>query len=738
MNILKKIIVFLSIIIHFTVAPSMHEDKKHAEEIPTETSAKPPTATGDVAIEKKLILDNEDKKHALDVAILLESGRLESFYRPKAGALIQTLADLISQKTVPVIVSGVILHALLWGAKRFAQSLKIKDSSAQKFNELIKKQQELDQLIKQLEIDKAAAQTAKKKPKPAEKEQPLSCTSEISDSIEELKATLAAMRIETAMLLKQYQDEAAYAIKEAEITKAINALEKDDKQLSHHYFYLHTNFDFDEWDIYKHNTAELYLLIPKNYRSQFAKTDQRQTHLGFNINDNKILTKITTIQKLESILSATWDSKSAQRFATSATLSNIFSSAFPEYQTINLDALESFFTANSGPWNIYLSGHGLYSDMGDAEKGLETSAGWIAGLTNKQFAHFLKFISQLNTLSLTISTCYGGGYNLSMTSKYMQILKEKKIVDKQEAKIINESGVKNIIISTAITDATTSGPALTASTLTRFLHARYILDFNNFFKTLDGLATTKKDRLDQLLTDALRYIADWQGDGDEDLHGISGVPSVWYPGLAKPKALEVGDKVLVITDKQRGQEISDKKALLIYSKKIDFPLTIIVGKSWDARSPAIVSMSPENIITTFEKMIIKVRDTDKDQSNAGLKGAMEVEYFAFNKFLEESIFQLKSVFKKRYFIKKLLVSNYEKSGILDSLTGSPLELEDVAIKKSLTDDEKIKGQVIFKVKNKNGIYIYYVGQWDHKTRNIKTWKSMSTSSASKEYKKYME
>ena len=60
-------------------------------------------------------------------------------------------------------------------------------------------------------------------------------------------------------------------------------------------------------------------------------------------------------------------------------------------------------------YNIYLSGHGLYSE------GIESKNGYIADFSKEEFFEFIKFCNtKINTNLLSISTCYGGGIHASM------------------------------------------------------------------------------------------------------------------------------------------------------------------------------------------------------------------------------------------------------------------------------------------------------------------------------------
>lgn len=791
MIIYRTFILFLSLWLNISSRASV-PDVKTAEEANVGLLGEPIKGAADITLRQQLGMGNQlnDYQTSRDIAILLESGRNESIHRNKPVSLGLVLVDLLRQKPVPIIVSGVILHNVLIGGKLFLQNAKIKGSTEQKLDELVqatapvrlaenKLKSELENALKASESKITPLQAEEKKI--GDKLLQLHHDSEQKIALENRKNAISNEIFKTKndffnLSMDISKKKIVHISDNQKLHDAFMEIWQapQGNKIINHYLYAHTNFKFEEWDVYKHNAAELYLLIPKDYDLKIwhpiaqkekeiielavkLQITQQEAILGLNVGRAKIVTKIKSLKELESTLSATWDSPSMKRFGRSAALDFIFSKAFPEYHTINLEALESFFVADKRLpwfWNIYLGGHGLHAESIDSKKQLEQTSGHVAGLTNSQFANFLKFIIQkINTTFLEISTCYAGGYNLSLIAQYGNMLQEKNKTDKEEAKIIQESNAKNIFVSSAIADSPTFGSAVGLEQLYEFTQTGQLLPFKQYFNALHQLKNVQPNNLDEKLKEILSLIMDWQARGNEDLHGISGVPSVWYPGLKQPKAIEVGDKVLVVTNKQKGQDIVDKKALLIYPKMIDFPLNIIVGADWNAKSPAIIPMSPENTITTFAAISIKVKGVKKKENEINEKAAQDPQYLEFDRFLVESIFQLKSVFKKRYFIKKLLVKNYDNSGILDSNKNQNLELEDVAIKKSVATSkilykiaspkalfEHIKGQVLFKVKDNKGVYVYYIGEWDDEgfPKKIKEWKRIDAAKAIKEYKKYME
>lgn len=218
------------------------------------------------------------------------------------------------------------------------------------------------------------------------------------------------------------------------------------------------------WHVYKTKAEDFYLFIPHNYIKKIkAETDFNallgkgwlqhfsEIGLGFKL---KILTPIDGYEQLQ-----------PKQLNTK--------------NEINIENLKSMFVFGkdiyAGIWNIFLGGHGLYSEKlrKEIDEGKFTSLKplsindyadtRIAGIDLNQFRNLIGFFNEkINTNFLVYDTCYGGG--VSTILPYLTTLVNTKgnITGKQQPSFT--------IVSLATTEATATSLEHEMSRFFELLH----------------------------------------------------------------------------------------------------------------------------------------------------------------------------------------------------------------------------------------------------------------------------
>ncbi|MDZ4123821.1 MAG: hypothetical protein U1E02_06540, partial [Hydrogenophaga sp.] len=348
------------------------------------------------------------------------------------------------------------------------------------------------------------------------------------------------------------------------------------------------HFSCQDWSMYKHTQADLYLLIPKTYEERALKNfslkndpktpttvTSRELTLGLAVDHADMLAPLQSEKDLFSELKKTWETITMKILGKVDTLAYLYFKNRP----VAVDALKNFFIVGKGNeygyWNIYLIGHGWYSRTQYMQKAQENGnnqdpRATIAGLPSRDFFKVLSFCAHdIQTASLYYVTCFGGGYHQDLVARSLHQINEEKQLKNIEKNFLAATPVDFMVISGALTDAVTWNTLIMPAMLADFSVKKPLFDFTNyfagmrtFFEKTVALATLtkvtqellekqtkpdhkiqspeqKKERVsrlfklyikhENLLKETLSYLSPWQQMGVDDLHGIAGVPSLWYP-----------------------------------------------------------------------------------------------------------------------------------------------------------------------------------------------------------------
>lgn len=438
------------------------------------------------------------------------------------------------------------------------------------------------------------------------------------------------------------------------IDKALKSLQLDDK----------------EWHIYQHRSKDLYLLIPKNYLRSIAKYNTNalesevlkkypqfttdEVLIGFRINEDAGIFKKISWKNLE------FDD---------------YSSAFESWSQIDAKTAKKanwleIFTQGTddifGLWNIILAGHGDYSEDFLSKVGIPKSIselkknyGNISGLSFKGYSDFIQFLTNnVKTNFLYYVTCFGGDVNLILP--YITImLNEKGNV---------KAGIKkpNFTIAAA---ALTSQSVFTdpgTSLLECVNNTKPQSSYKMFFESLKKYAPEANKAViykDKELKEILNYVTDRIKEigGVSVGYGITALPSVMQPGSEIFRAIELNDKISVISEvllkkhtlaikngkiSKEAQPIilQNKEAILIYP--LEIPVEIKITSEQDKLPPAIVAMTPG-------MSIIKINNLNTD--------------IGFFNLLMGSIGAVEPIFNKYFFINSLTTTFDDKKRILKNV-----------------------------------------------------------------------
>jgi len=268
----------------------------------------------------------------------------------------------------------------------------------------------------------------------------------------------------------------------------------------------------------------------------------------------------------------------------------------------------SLFKPTSGPWNIYLDGHGL--------KGSH-----IAGLSHNLFEQFLNFLSKnIITNFLFYSTCYGGGINLV-----------KPYLTK-----VNESGAisSTNINFTIAEDAATESVSQASSWYTDpFCIAKP--NFKNFFEGLENIfncTTNSSEKWNDILYSVITQEGEHVRSTNE--------PLIKFPGTDFFQAHLISDKIELLTTTKLKAKILDgietininnnKDILLLYPPIIPLPLRLPINDHFK-----ILPMNPEGSLFFFKEIISQKEFTNYKDSLISL-------FELHDSFLGHNIFVIKN------------------------------------------------------------------------------------------------
>ena len=351
-----------------------------------------------------------------------------------------------------------------------------------------------------------------------------------------------------------------------------------------HYIFANIPFAPSDWSIFTNKNHSLFLLVPHAYSSSMGiHTDimlATLAQLGFNP-DNVHAITLTELEKTAK-----------------------------DYYAPSWNDCKSMFIKGSGPWNIYLEGHGEPSSYYTPQIQPTESKAAIAGFSIHDFQQLLITLNDdLKTHMLYYSTCYGGGYHT--ICPYYGLHGNAGITP-----------LNYTVAERAVTDAQCRGfyfgellfsrerqshmkyPLCTAPQCPEFLKLlRIPLDFNKFFAALHDTIQAKQDKYNT--TDSaktsykniLSYVSCpfEEQEKDEKFHQlVINTPLIRFAGSLFFQAMPIDARVFPLsyefTKASELQaepiEVLNKKGLLIYPSIIRTP--IIIKKTM----PIILSMQP--------------------------------------------------------------------------------------------------------------------------------------------------
>ena len=471
------------------------------------------------------------------------------------------------------------------------------------------------------------------------------------------------------------------------------------------------NMADNDWYCYAHKSADLMLFIPKKYVATRAKTSDSKVAInecGFNVSSLDPISNVSPDSLLLYL-----QSKPEQ--PTNDIVSGIESMLIPDNSSDDEDATAS--------WNIYVVGHGMLAkkkqfftqkidELEKAIKGMEshikieredkTDAGkkelkatqelvksvkknrdfwldflkkvpklsdqaivpetsFIAGLQYDEFLRLMKFFSEsMNVSFLFYDTCFSGGYNQALVSEILWKLKADFIVATAGT---NERttgfGMPQLKFNENGTDITTDTP----------------INFTDFFGMLEDLFGEQLGSV-HIKSKAKRELfkkapfADIIGNviDTEQLH--MNQPFIRMPHIGVFKALEIDDKVKVLTNSMVKQYTKEGKAIdfsksdnikqiVVYPKYIGVPLKV-QSVGWLAPIQQKVTKKIRSRIHIFEEVFYENWDN------------------ALCYFIGDLIFLNSSYAKIDFVIKKLHCQDYENSG-LNVGDKKPLVIENMVV-----------------------------------------------------------
>lgn len=414
---------------------------------------------------------------------------------------------------------------------------------------------------------------------------------------------------------------------------------------------------FDQWRVYITKNNDLYLLIPKKYLER-KRTEVNSDSFEKEIKEKGF--KLTNTVFIDSILLgfSIWHLTQIKKFEDIEPKSWLQSG-------LAIESLTSLFVAMKddifGLWNIYLHGHGKYSESLKTElfstlfshnilqlKESEFADASIAGMKLNQFRSLIQFFNgSINTNFLYYKTCYGGGYNKILP--YLTNIENtnNRITGSKKPHFLIANG--SISESVVLTDASHVNwcasclkskkgfEACIADTRKCGQKDQNIIDFQCFFETLnsktkkEGVRPTlfNNEELQQILKPITARVK-----STDDPHGISALPQILFPETDIFTTVDIDGTISVITNVRAKQQMLDKKPIIIDETKnviLLYPDTISGTISIKTtKQLSIVSMIPgislQTIDTIDTNMFIK---TFFDSFNYGKKDPF-IKYFYIN------------------------------------------------------------------------------------------------------------
>lgn len=438
-----------------------------------------------------------------------------------------------------------------------------------------------------------------------------------------------------------------------------------------------TSFRFENWLIFKHIHAELYILVPKNYvagmqemwqewlkdqtldASQFlselryvsgdSRLTEQEVILGLAIDHNDIVGRIENQEDLMLALNQAWSGK-IQRFLKSHELTcdllylldstvvdlNSFKELFTKYLFKNYPLLDPTYKNALGLFAIYMNGHGWRPSLSSINQNQVDRYHYCAGLNIHQWQEFLTFASDV-AWYLHYVTCYGGGQTAEVTRKHLQ-----------------ESDSHLMVSSGSLTDTMTYASA-------------YSLDFCSFFQNLRWYCMEKSAPTDscvathcnglQRITDALASISEIYAQKLEQeaiRPSFESMPIALYPEFHYKRMPVVLTNSVALTDglaqcSEQNNVLEGKKAIVFTDNEIAHELVVLTQP--EERLPILISATAGKTIHAFSSLCLPIVDRQAAASGE------QCVYAPFSRFLKEMVFHIMHAYQKVYCIHRLRATN---------------------------------------------------------------------------------
>lgn len=344
------------------------------------------------------------------------------------------------------------------------------------------------------------------------------------------------------------------------------------------------NFNNNNFNCYLHKSANLVLVIPKQYiqtnlpeATNLNSYDQAQA-CGFSPDF------ISTIDDLsvDSLLEKLHSQQSTTTFITS-----LISLFIPQKKNGLL-----IFPEQDAKWAIYIAGHGgpaqLMQNTSTNSPIVIPKTAYIAGLTLDEFSQLIKFFNNdINIAFLHYSTCFGGGYNQIFVNEILSSLNVNFIVSSEG---IHE-GVTNALLPHLIPNESKTRLIPSALPYTEFfrLLRLFICQPQEFVK----IKGEKKEPIAQILKTIVPNMLQ------------ENQPFVRFPGADVFGALSINKKTKKLTQSiVKAHEIENKPInmsntdidlIIVNPSRINIPLNL--GKNAQC---AIVSPTSATITPSYE------------------------------------------------------------------------------------------------------------------------------------------
>ncbi|MDR3646157.1 MAG: hypothetical protein P4L22_01300 [Candidatus Babeliales bacterium] len=447
-----------------------------------------------------------------------------------------------------------------------------------------------------------------------------------------------------------------------------------------------------QWDIYKHRSGLLYLLIPKTYLNnlkQYNTTQFLTEALKYpQFLPQEILTGFRINPATGIFKKVSWTNLELEPAKYNAEYVNNWKS-YDAKTKKDVNWLEIFTSGQDdifGLWNISLDGHGSYAteifkNPGFMPKSVSESSGAfvIAGLSLSGYRTFIQFLTDnIKTNFLHYTTCFGG--DLTLFLPYITSLLNYKGNIKGGVKKPNFTIAAGALTSELV--YVNSGKSLLGCI--HNIKAPALINYKSFFNDLKKFSPNAFKAViynDKELREILLNVTDRVKTGI-DPYGISGLPSVMFPNSEIFRAVKLDDKTTILNEvflkkyllAFKGSKLlttpktivlKDQEVILIYPSVV--PVEIQINSDYKKPAPAIVSMGLGMSLTKIFSLNTNI---------------------SFYRFLNESIGAVNPVFNKYFFINKLTVLNDDTT---KKLFGYTKNYEKITLK-----------NVLILIKNDNG------------------------------------